>query len=73
MTATVSGPARTWAATHRMLLAAVAVAVALAAVLAIVLASTATSGSSTTTSSVPAEEELTDTQRACELARVIGC
>jgi Tfp pilus assembly protein PilO len=72
MTATVSGPSRTWAATHRMLLAVVAVAVVLAAAFALVLASTSTSTSSTTTS-VPVEEELTDTQRACELARVVGC
>lgn len=71
MSATVSGPSRTWAATHRLVLAVVAVAVVVAA-FAIVLASTATSTSSRSTS-VPVVEELTDTQRACELARVIGC
>lgn len=72
----IASPARTWAASHRMLLAVVAFAVALgvAATIAIVmLTSSSTASSSTSTSEPTVEEELTDTQKACELARVVGC
>lgn len=72
MTATVSGPARAWAATHSMLLVIVAFAVAAAATIAIVLAVSSVPSPSSPASG-PAEEQLTDTQKLCQLARVVGC
>jgi uncharacterized membrane protein len=74
MTAIVSSPARSWVGAHRVLMIVVAFAItlAVAATFAIVLLTSSSSSSSTTTN-VPPQEELTDTQKACELARVMGC
>jgi hypothetical protein len=59
MTATLSRPAHTWAATHRLLLALVAFAVALAATVAIVLM---TAGSSPAPSIQAPDQGQTHTQ-----------
>ena len=76
MTAIVSSPARSWVGAHRvfMIVAAFAITLAVTATFAIVLiTSSSSSSSSSTTPDVPPQEELTDTQKACELARVMGC
>jgi len=74
MTAIVSSPARSWVGAHRvfMFVVAFAMTLAVAATFAIVLLTSSSSSSSTTTNA-PAEQDLTDTQKACELARVVGC
>ena len=72
MTATAFNPSRTKGA-RRVLLFVVAFAVALAATIAIVLIGSSTSSSSPRPSSIPVEEELTETQKLCEMARVVGC
>ncbi len=54
--------------------AVIALAVVAAVTVAILLtASSSSSTSTTTTRDAPAGEELTDTQEACQLARVVGC
>ena len=74
MTAIVSTPARSWVGAHRvfMLVGAFAITLAVAATFAIVLLTSSSSSSSTTTNE-PAQQELTDTQQLCEIARVVGC
>jgi hypothetical protein len=74
MTAIVSSPARSWVGTHRvfMIVVAFTITLAAAATFAIVVLTSSPSSSSPTTEA-PAQEELTDTQKACELARVVGC
>jgi hypothetical protein len=75
MTAIVSSPARSWVGAHRgfMIVVAFAITLAAAATFAIVLLTSTSTSSSTTTNEPVVEEELTDTQKACELARVVGC
>ena len=75
MTAIVSSPARSWVGAHRvfMIVAAFAITLAAAATFAIVVLTSSSSSSSPTTNAPVQEEELTDTQRLCELARVVGC
>ncbi len=54
--------------------AVIALAVITAVTVAVLLAaSSSSSSSSTTTRDAPAGEELTDTQKACQIARVVGC
>ena len=74
MTALVSSPARSWVGAHRvfMIVVAFTLTLAAAATLAIVLLTSSPSTSSTTTNP-PAQEQLTDTQKACQAARVVGC
>ena len=74
MTAIVSTPARSWVGAHRVFMIVVAFAITLgvAATFAIVLLTSSSSSSSTTTNE-PAQQELTDTQQLCEIARVVGC
>ena len=77
MTSIASSPARSWIGAHRafMFLGALVITFAAAATFAIVLLTSSSSPSSPATT--PLEpivwEELTDTQRACVLARVEGC
>jgi hypothetical protein len=73
MTALVSSPARGWVGAHRVFMIVVAFALAAAATLAIVLLTSSPSTSSTTTNPPAQEEQLTDTQKACQAARVVGC
>lgn len=74
MTAIVSSPARSWIGAHRMLVIVVAFAIALAATATFaIVVLTSSSSSSSPTTNAPVEQELTDTQKACELARVVGC
>jgi hypothetical protein len=72
MTSIVSIPARTWVGAHRVFMIVVAFVITLAAATTFVLLTAPSEPSSTTTVPVQ-QEELTDTQRACELARVVGC
>jgi hypothetical protein len=53
--------------------AVIALAVITAVTVAVLLAASSSSSSSSTTTDAPAGEELTDTQKACQLARVVGC
>jgi hypothetical protein len=76
MTAIASTPTRSRTGTHRafMFLGALVITFAVAATFAIVLLTSSSSPSRTTTPLEPVVwEELTDTQRACVLARVEGC
>jgi hypothetical protein len=74
MTAIVSSPARSWVGAHRAFMIVVAFAITLAAAATFtILLLTSSSSSSPSTTNVPVQEELTDTQKACELARVMGC
>ena len=76
MTAITSSPTRSRTGTHRafMFLGALVIALAVAATFAVVLLTSSSSSTRTTTPLEPVvEEELTDTQRACQLARVEGC
>ena len=75
MTAIMFSPARSWVGAHRvfMIVVASAITLAAAATVAILLLTSSSSSSSSTTTNVPVQEELTDTQKACELARVVGC
>jgi len=72
MTAIVSSPAQSWVGAHRVFMIVVAFVITLAAATMFVLLTSSSSSESTTTNA-PAQEELTDTQKACELARVMGC
>jgi len=72
MTAIVSSPAHSWVGAHRVFMIVVAFVITLAAATTFVLLTSSSSSPSTTTNA-PAQEELTDTQKACELARVMGC
>ena len=76
MTAIVSSPARSWIGAHRVLMIVVAFGIALAATATfaiVVLTSSSSSSPSTPTTDPTVWEELADTQKACELARVVGC
>jgi hypothetical protein len=75
VTAIVSSPARSWVGAHRMFMIVVAFAITLAAAATFVIVLLTSSPSTTTTNAPaqPAQQELTDTQKACELARVVGC
>ncbi len=77
MTAIVTSPARSWVGAHRVFMIVVAFAIALAAtaVFAIVVLTSSPSSSSPTTPALEPTvwDELTDTQKACEIARVVGC
>ena len=53
--------------------AVIALAVIAALTVAILLITSSTSSSTTRTPDAPVGEELTDTQKACQLARVVGC
>jgi hypothetical protein len=70
MTAIVSSPAQSWVGAHRVFMIVVAFVITLAAATTFVLL---TSSSAPSTTTVPVQQELTDTQKACELARVVGC
>jgi hypothetical protein len=72
MTAIVSSPAQSWVGAHRVFMIVVAFVITLAAATIFVLL-TSSSSSPSTTPNAPAQEDLTDTQKACELARVMGC
>ena len=73
----MTSPARSWVGAHRVFMIVVAFAIALAAtaVFAIVVLTSSPSSSSTTTPTTDPTvwDELTDTQKACEIARVVGC
>ncbi len=77
MTAIVSSPARSWIGAHRVLMIVIAFAIALAATATfaiVVLTSSSSSPSTSTPTTDPTVwDELTETQKACELARVVGC
>ena len=72
MTAIVSSPAQSWVGAHRVFMIVVAFVVTVAAATVFVLLTSSSSSPSPTTNA-PGQEELTDTQKACELARVMGC
>ena len=72
MTSIVSSPAQSWIGAHRVFMIVAAFVITLAAATTFVLLSSSSSSPSTTPTA-PAQEELTDTQKACELARVMGC
>ena len=77
MTAIVTSPARSWIGAHRVFMIVLAFAIALAATATfaiVVLTSSSSSRSPSTPTTDPTVwDELTDTQKACELARVVGC
>ncbi len=74
MTAIVSSPARSWVGAHRVFTIVVAFAITLAAAATFaILLFTSSPSSSSTTPNAPAQEELTDTQKLCQIARVVGC
>ena len=72
MTAIVSSPAQSWVGAHRVFMIVVAFVITIAAATTFVLL-TSSSSSSPSTTNAPVQEELTDTQQACEIARVVGC
>ena len=75
MTSIVSSPAQSWIGAHRVFMIVVAFVITLAAATTFVVLTSSSSSSAppSTTTNAPVQEELTDTQKACELARVMGC
>jgi hypothetical protein len=73
MTAIASSPLRSWVSAQGVLMIAAAFAITLAAAATFTIVLLTSLPSSWPATNAPVPEELTDTQKACRLARVVGC